>query len=119
MAFGRPEGSGDGVERRLLLLGWLGASRSAFHSPEQDLVQMSSCCDGRGGYGNVRCSRPSQGHGRLGGCLGSVWEEAEVNSTECGRSYGGLKFSVKKGSKVFVVECMGCGAFRGEILGAL
>ena len=65
----------------------------------------------------MRRSRPSQGYGRLGGCLGSAWEETEVDSTECGRSYGGLKFLGKKGTQVFVVDCEECGRFQDAILG--
>ena len=40
-----------------------------------------------------------------------------MNSTECGRSYGGLKFSGKNGTQVFVVECGECGRFLDAILG--
>ena len=42
-----------------------------------------------------------------------------MDSTGCEGSYECLKISVKKGSKVFVVECKECGWSRGEILGAL
>ena len=65
----------------------------------------------------MRRSRLSQGYGRLGGCVGSAWEETKVNSTERGGSYGGLKFSSKNGTQVFVVECEECGRFLDAILG--
>ena len=67
----------------------------------------------------MRGSRPRRGYGWLGGCLGSTWEETEVDSTECGGSYESLKISVKWGPKVFVVECRKRGWPRGEILGGL
>ena len=88
-----------------------GASRGAFYSLGRDLVQQSSTGGGRGGRGVVRRSRPSQGYGRLGGCLGSAWEESEVDFTECGGSYGGLKFLGKKRTQVFVVDCEERGRF--------
>ena len=67
----------------------------------------------------LRHSGPKRGSRRLGGYLGSVWEETEVGSTECGGSYECLKISEKKGPKVFVVECRECGWSRGVKLGGL